>query len=150
MFDTTEFRHETPLYGVLFLFSIHFTITGLQNIVHSTEDFVIKRFVESIEVLLYYDNNKIEFFSCSFDEVVIKNGQDALYTISGRKSGTYATVFGDAKEVTITFTSDPLITDTGFEATYQVTQGKYQMVSDRAALQDEMDITPVSGCDNGR
>lgn len=82
--------------------------------------------------------------------MVIKNGQDALYTISGSKSGTYATVFGDGKEVTITFTSDPLITDTGFEAIYQVTQGKYRMVSVHAALHDEVDITPVRGCDNGR
>ena len=57
--------------------------------------------------------------------MLIKTGEKALYTLSGSKSGTHATVFGEGRDVEITFTSDDLVTKTGFEATYQVTEGKY-------------------------
>ena len=51
-----------------------------------------------------------------------------MYTISGSQSGTRATVFGDGSDVTITFTSDPSITARGFEASYEVIEGRHTTV----------------------
>ena len=68
------------------------------------------------------DTSHISF--CSFDEVIIRKGLKIMYTITGRKStGAHATVFGDGSDVTITFTSDSSVTDSGFDASYEVNEG---------------------------
>lgn len=62
---------------------------------------------------------------CSFDQVIIRKGDKTMYTLSGSQKGTHATVFGDDSDVTITFTSDSSITASGFEASYEVTEGRH-------------------------